>query len=125
MESLETFYLDSVRRDSREVRFGTNWRSEQVEDCEFIVFWVEDTREFCLLRAPLRDVQSDGVFSRFILHVPPHFNPQPPRDDEVTVEVIAVLSEEDLMRLLGEWHEHLKDPDGIEWIRAAVEAACP
>lgn len=123
MDTLEAFYEDERRRDSREVRFGSGWRSSRFQDFEFVIFWVADTQELCLLRAPIRAVQSDGVFSRFILGVPPHVNPQPPRDGEVTVEVLATLPEEDLGRVLEGWQDHLRDAGGVEWLREALPGA--
>ena len=122
MQRIEDFYSDPRRQDSREVKFGSGWRSSKFEFFEFILFWVADTQELCLLRAPQRDVQSDGVFSRFILHVPPHTNPQPLRDEEVMVEVLAVLPEEQLSRVLQGWQDHVKDTGGVEWVRNEVAA---
>jgi hypothetical protein len=123
METLEHFYGNPRRQDSREIRFGSGWRSSKFSQLEFVVFWIAETQELCLLRAPARDVQSDGVFSRFILGVPPHVNPQPLGDGEVTVEVLRTLPEEGLEKLLQGWQEQMKDPAGVEWLRDAVATA--
>ena len=95
MESLGTFYEDERRTDSRELRFGLNWRSTAMPMFEFSVFWLEVTEELCALRSPIRDVVSDGPVSRFIVGIPPHTNPQKLRDEEVTVEVLANLTEKE------------------------------
>jgi hypothetical protein len=119
IETLERFYNDTRRKDSEEVRFGIGWRSAN-EPFEFVVFWVAETEELCLLRSPVRDVQSDGMVSRFILGIPPHMRAQELRDDEVTVEVIARISEHELPLRLEGWEVHHRAPDGIEWVRSVV-----
>lgn len=123
MEAVEQFYAEPRRQRSREVRFGSGWRSSQFTLFEFVVFWVAETRELCLLRAPSRDVRSDGMFSRFVLGVPPHVNPQPLRDGEVTVEVLCELSEEQVESALEGWQEHMPSDSGVEWLRQAVAGA--
>ena len=120
IESLETFYDDARRRDSSEVRFGSGWRSSRLHNFEYLVFWIEATQELCLLRAAVRDVQSDGVFSRFVLGLPPHTNPRELRDHEVSVEVLAVLPEDEVLNRLEGWERHLGDHDGIGWVRSVV-----
>jgi hypothetical protein len=121
VETVEAFYEDERRRNSREVRFGVDWRSSKYALFQFGVFWVEDTQELCLLRSPIRDVQWDGPVSRFILQVPPHVNAQPLRDHEVTVEVIARLPDDEIAEVLDGWRDHLGEPDGIEWVRGRVK----
>ncbi|MGH9195737.1 MAG: hypothetical protein ACRD1T_08365 [Acidimicrobiia bacterium] len=123
METLEEFYGDPRRQESKEVRFGSGWHSSKFEHFEFVVFWVAETEELCLLGALNRDVRSDGVFSRFILGVPPHVNPQPLGDGVVTIEVLATLSEERLDTALEGWQEQMKDPAGVEWLRRALATA--
>lgn len=120
VECLEAFYGDTQRRESREIRFGTGWRSSRYELFEFVVFWVAATEELCVLRTPIRDVQSDGLVSRFVLGIPPHTNPRSLSDDEVTIEVLARIPAVDLMKRLEGWEDRVKDPDGIEWIRSAA-----
>ncbi|MGH2729913.1 MAG: hypothetical protein ACRDJI_04820 [Actinomycetota bacterium] len=125
METLERFYSDPRRRASREIRFGTGWRSSKLNDFEFVVFWVAATEELCLLKAPIRGLQSDGMFSRFILGIPPHTNPRPLGDNEVTVEVLAKVAEEDLSETLAGWEDHLADPDGLGWIKSVSAETRP
>jgi len=125
MQGLEEFYADPRRRDSRELRFGLGWRSANYEFFEFSVFWLAATDELCLLRAPMRDARSDGVFSRFILGVPPHFNPEPMRDHEVAVEVLARVEEARLLDLLDGWEEHRGESDGVSWLRSVAEGSRP
>lgn len=120
MESLGTFYEDERRTDSRELRFGLNWRSTAMPMFEFSVFWLEVTEELCALRSPIRDVVSDGPVSRFIVGIPPHTNPQKLRDEEVTVEVLANLTEKEVLDRLGGWEAHNADPDGFDWLRRIV-----
>lgn len=120
IETLERFYSDTRRKNSEEVRFGIGWRSAKHELFEFVVFWVAETEELCLLRSPIHDVESDGMVSRFILGIPPHVRAQELRDDEVTVEVIARISEQELPLRLEGWEVHHQAPDGIEWVRSVV-----
>ena len=120
IETLDAFYSDERRRDSAELRFGSGWRSSRLVNFEYLVFWIAATEELCLLRAAIRDVQSDGVFSRFVLGLPPHTNPRELRDHEVSVEVLGRLSEEEVKRSLRGWEAHLFDADGIEWVRSVV-----
>lgn len=120
IETLESFYGDQRRRDSVELRFGSGWRSSRLDNFEYQVFLIAATEELCLLRAAIRDVQSDGVFSRFVLGLPPHTNPRELRDHEVSVEVLARLPEDEVDRRLQGWETHLSDPGGIEWVRSVV-----
>jgi hypothetical protein len=119
--TLEAFYDDDRRQESREVWFGSGWQSSKEELFEFLVFWVADTEEVCLLRTPLRDVQSDGVLSRFVLGIPPHVNPRPLGDEEATVEVLAKMSEKQVGEALEGWQDHLGNSGGVEWLRRALD----
>jgi hypothetical protein len=122
VETIEAFYRDPRRQDSREIRFGSGWRSSHFEHFEFVVFWVADTNELCLLRAPIRGVQSDGVLRRFILGLPPHVRTQSLSDEEVTVEVLATLTEEQVERALAGWQDHVQDSGGVEWLREMLSS---
>lgn len=120
VESLESFYSNAERSDSREIGFGSGWRNRNYEFFEFTVFWIETTRELCALRSPIRHVRSDGMFSRFLLSLPPHAQVERLKDSELTVEVLARLDEEQLLTVLSGWEDHQKDADGFEWIRSSV-----
>lgn len=120
MESLGSFYADPHRSGSREIRFGSGWRSRNYESFEFNVFWVEATKELCALRSPIRHVRSDGVISRFVLGLPPHAEVQELKDNELSIEVLGRLDEEQLRVVLARWERHLHDPDGFDWIRTAL-----
>ena len=122
---MDEFYAAEARQASREVRFGSGWRSARFPEWEFSVFWIAATQELCLLRAPTPDVRSDGTISRFILHIPPHTNPEQLRDRDVTIEVLAKVTESDLERVLENWEAHHTDPDGVEWLRSQIGGHTP
>lgn len=88
---LYEFYENDRRRLSLETRYGTGWRSSKDKGYQFTLFWVAETNELCLMKAPDLDVRSDGMFSRFILKLPPHAQVQQPGDLDVHVEVLAHL----------------------------------
>ncbi|HEV2756548.1 MAG TPA: hypothetical protein VG318_12330 [Actinomycetota bacterium] len=125
MESIDRFYADERRRGSEEIRFGSQWRTPAWPSFEFAVFWVADTGELCALRSPIRDVASDGPVTRFVLGVPPHTNPQPLGDHEVTVEVLASLTAAEVDERLSGWESHHRDPDGFDWLRRALVPSAP
>ena len=120
MQTVDDFYTAEARRDSREIRFGSGWRSTRVPEWEFSLFWIAATEELCLLRAPLPDVESDGVVNRFIFGIPPHTNPKQLRDEDVTIEVLATVPESALSDLLGDWESRHAESDGVEWLRSRV-----
>lgn len=122
LETLESFYANPARSGSREMRFGSGWRSRNYGFFEFTVFWIQNTRELCALRSPIRHVRSDGMFSRFFLGLPPHAEVQKLKDAELTVEVLGRLNEEHLLAVLSDWKDHQEDADGFEWIRSKVSA---
>ena len=123
MQSLDTFYEDQRRRESKELHLGIGWRSRRYELFEFTLFWLADTRELCALRSPIRNVQPDGFFRRFILGLPQHMRKSELRDDEVQIEVLAVLPEAQVHSVLAEWRSHVTDPAGFDWVRDRVAAA--
>jgi hypothetical protein len=116
VQSLESFYADPRRHSGKELHFGLGWRTPRYEFFEFDVFWLEGTRELCALHSPVRDVRSDGPFSRFILGLPPHFRKQELRGEEVEVDVLALLDEDQVQDALGAWERHINEPDGYDWI---------
>ena len=118
MESLEAFYSEERRRASREVTFGSQWRSAGAPGWWFSVFWIADTEELCVMRSPIKDVQEDGTFRRFVLDIPPHFKKNPLRDEEVTMRVLCEVQEEGLVEMLEGWEEHHGAPDGLAWVVA-------
>lgn len=120
VETLEDFYADPARKGSREISFGSGWRSSKYELFEYTLFWVASTSELCAMRAPIRDVRSDGPISRFVLGVPPHFRSQELRGAEVTVAVLALVGETELTGLLEGWEQHHVSVDGLEWVQERV-----
>lgn len=125
MQTVEEFYANEARRDSREIRFGSGWRSTRFPEWDFSVFWIAATEELCLLSAPVPDVESDGPVYRFILQIPPHTNPKQLRDEDVTIEVLAKIPESALSDLLGEWESRRAEGDAVEWLRSQVDGQTP
>lgn len=116
MLTLEDFYSVPSRRQSREIEFGSSWRSSKWSGYEFRVFWVAETNELCTLRTPVLDIQSDGPFSRFVVGMPPHTRTRPLEPNEAVVEILDEFTEQDLDVLLDGWEKHSETPDGYEWI---------
>ena len=122
MLSLEEFYADATRKNSKELRFGSEWRSPDLPGWVCGIFWVADTNELCALWSPEKGLRSDGPVSRWILGIPPHTRAQPPDEDELSVEVLVQLEKGELQLTLKGWEEHADDPEGFDWLRSAVEA---
>ena len=120
MLSLAEFYESNRRKNSAELKFGSGWRSSQLEGWECGVFWVVDTKELCALWSPIVGLRSDGAVSRWILGIPPHTRTEELDDDEVSVEILTRIEEGDLEAALEGWADHVTDPDGFEWLTAAI-----
>lgn len=126
MQNLDEFYAEDTRRRSHEVHLGVGWRSRDYVSFEFSLFWIEETKELCALRAPKRDVGPRGPFSPgSFVPVPLYHNIQPPKEKELNIEVLAVLDRDQLEKNLAGWEQHVADRDGLEWVKARVaEAGC-
>jgi hypothetical protein len=87
------------------------------------VFWIADTSELCVLRAPIRDVIPNSPFSfnSLVLDMPARSTLQGYGDQELTVEVLAKVTEARLARLMADWKDHHEDADGLGWVRSIVE----
>lgn len=120
--TLDEFYADPARRESKEISFGFGWRSSHSPNSEFVVFWIESTGELCLLETPLVDLESDQVVSRFVLGVPPHTNPHRFRDQEISIRILGSFSEAEVDQIMAGWQDHLRSAAGIEWIRGRLES---
>ena len=116
IDTLEEFYADPRRKQSREIQFGAGWQSSRFEGLEFQLFWVAATSELCVLRTPLLNIRSDSFLSRFIAGLPPHTRTQPLEEEEAMVDVIGEVQEGDLAALLNGWEEHRDRPDGFDWV---------
>ena len=125
MQSLVEFYAEDPRRRSREIHLGVGWRSRHYGFFEFSLFWIADTKELCVLRAPTRDVGPRGSFSPFSWPVPLYSQIQPPKEKELTVEVLGVLEETEVLEALEDWEEHVDDPGGLEWVKQRVATGNP
>ena len=117
MQSLDEFYAEHPRRRSPEAHLGGGWHSRVYVSFEFSLFWIEETKELCALWARKRDVGPRGSFSPFSWPVPLYSQIQPPKDKELSVEILGVLEETEVEQALAGWEEHLADPDGFEWIK--------
>lgn len=123
MLSLAEFYESKRRKNSGELKFGTGWRSSQLDGWECGVFWVADTTELCALWSPIVGLRSDGAVSRWLLQFPPHTRTEELGDDEVSVEILRRIDEADLETVLEGWADHVTDPDGFEWLAAALTSS--
>ena len=120
MVPLERFYEDERRRDSREVKYGSGWRDRAHELFRFDVFWIEDTQELCLLRYPVREPYLTGAYQHWFTPVPLHAELSRLPDDQVSVEVLATLTEEDVEERLEDWDQHVTEHDGVAWLRTLL-----
>lgn len=124
MQSLDEFYSVDSRRRGPELHLGVGWRSGDYVLFEYSLFWIQETRELCALRAPKRDVGPRGPFSNpLFAPVPLYHNIQPPKEKELGIEVLARLEEDEVKELLAGWEEHLADPAGFEWVKERVAEA--
>jgi hypothetical protein len=123
VETVDAFYADRARSESREVRLGTNWRNLNRPGFVYSVFWLEATKELCAMRAPVRDVYVSGGNENFFDPFPIHAEVSRLPDALVTVEVLGTFNLEDVQRLLSGWEDHVVEEDGFRWIEAQLQPA--
>lgn len=120
MQALTDFYDADERRRGDELHFGVGWRTPRYSLFEFSLFWIRDTRELCALRAPVRGVGPRGPFSNPLAPVPLYSNVQQQREEDLRIEVLAVLEEANLREVLNGWQGHVDDPAGFDWVVSRV-----
>lgn len=120
MQTLSDFYNDERRRESREVRFGTEWTTSKSEDFRYSVFWLDDTNELCVMRSPIGGIYFSGHYRNPIDPFLTHAEVLPLADEDLVIEVLAQVDEKDAQALLDGWEAHEKEKDGLEWVKARV-----
>ncbi|MGO9027500.1 MAG: hypothetical protein ACLQOZ_02570 [Acidimicrobiales bacterium] len=105
---IEEFYsADERRRQSAEIELGTNWYDAKGNRYE--LSWVEDTGELYTMTEFVPEVDTWTPFGDIEVESMPL--------DRVVVSVIGYFPDHpSLEKVLGEWQDHMAEPDGIAWV---------
>jgi hypothetical protein len=116
--SIAEFYdADPRRRESEEVEFGDAWtRSEDVH-ATFRLNHVLATGELYTVREPHRG----GILARFL----DQLNIDQADVDELTVEVLAVLTTDEAHQVLAGWQDAMTGTDSLRWVVERLAGRSP
>lgn len=111
---IEEFYsADERRRQSAEVEFGNNWFD--AKGSRYELSWVVDTGELYAMLEPVPEADSWTPFGDIEVESMPA--------DRVPVSVVGWFPDHDaLERVLGDWQQHMAEPNGIAWVAAQLQA---
>lgn len=111
---IEEFYSqDERRRSSTEIELGREWRD--ANDLRYELSWVEETGELYLMSEPIPALYEDPLGD---------YRVDKESLDSLQVVVLCSLgSHEHLVEVLRGWEDAMAGPDGISWLKAALEAA--
>jgi hypothetical protein len=107
--SIAAFYdADPRRRESEEVEYGDAWtRSEDVH-ATFRLNHVLATGELYTVREPHRG----GILARYL----DQLNIDQADIDELRVDVLAVLSPDEVQQTLAGWQDAMTGTDSLPWV---------
>jgi hypothetical protein len=116
--SIAAFYdADPRRRESEEVEYGDAWtRSEDVH-ATFRLNHVLATGELYAVREPHRG----GILARYL----DQLNIDQADMDELTVEVLAVLSPDDAQQALAGWQDAMTGTNSLPWVLDRLAGRSP
>jgi hypothetical protein len=111
---IEEFYsADERRRQSAEIELGTNWFDAAGNRYE--LSWVEDTGELYTMAEFLPEVDTWTPFGDIEVEAMPA--------DRVLVSVVGWFPDHaSLEAVLGDWQQHMAEPNGIEWVASELRA---
>jgi len=111
---IEEFYsADERRRQSAEIELGTNWFDAAGNRYE--LSWVEDTGELYTMAELLPEVDTWTPFGDIEVEAMPA--------DRVLVSVVGWFPDHaSLEAVLGDWQQHMAEPNGIEWVASELRA---
>jgi hypothetical protein len=115
MMDIDEFYEeDPARRDSKELALGSDWSSAADPASVFTLFWIHDTGELCLMRAPRLAGKLPGSQGPFGVG---NARVVEPKTSALSVEVVArFATEEELQTALYGRDEAEVSADGVAWL---------
>jgi hypothetical protein len=114
--SIGAFYeADPRRRESDEVEYGDGWTRHDDPRATYRVSHVLATGELYTVREP----HPGGILARYL----DQLNVEQADVDELTVDVLAVLSPQDADRRLEGWPAAMTGTDSLAWVRRQLAAS--
>src|SRR4051794_22491376 len=116
--SIAEFYAaDTRRRESEEVEYGDAWTRSDDVHATYRLSHVLATGELYTVREP----HPGGILARFL----DQLNVDQADADELTVEILAVLSPEAASSALQGWQEAMTGDDSLRWVLAHLADVQP
>jgi hypothetical protein len=112
------FYDADPRRRGPDRSFGRGWNTDLTPNVGYNAYWIPATGELFVMRAPNPGLIGSPGGPRFD-HV------LPIREEDLTVDVLAVLSETELEDALAGWREMVTQPNSLDWLWERVKHAAP
>lgn len=116
--SIAAFYdADPRRRESEETEYGDAWTCSEDVHATFRLNHVLATGELYTVREPHRG----GILARYL----DQLNIDQADVDELTVEVLAVLSPEEAQQILAGWQDAMTGTDSLPWVTERLAGRSP
>jgi hypothetical protein len=123
---LSEFYADPKRANSKEVDFGSAWRSQG--EGPWRVVWIEATGEIAAFNES-EGLSDAGLFYTDAVEVlldmlTRPFKARSEREEVQTAEVVIIGVERDLARLraaVAGWNLHVAEDNGLAWLAEHVD----
>jgi hypothetical protein len=116
--SIAEFYAaDTRRRESEEVEYGDAWTRSDDVHATYRLSHVLATGELYTVREP----HPGGILARFL----DQLNVDQADADDLSVDVLAVLSAEQAPQLLADWQSAMTGTNSLRWVHQQLAGSPP
>jgi hypothetical protein len=116
--TIREFYDADPRRRGPDRRLGDGWNTDLTPGVGYNLYWFPATAELFLMRAPKPGLVASPAGPR-------SDQVRPIQEEDLTVDVLAVLDEQEVAEALDGWQDVVAQPNSLDWLWDRVKRAAP